>query len=280
MKQDRGNIKRGLYLVTAVGLAAASFDPLTNTGGVEAQAVRNLTPLAPSGPAPINDLQSAMRQTAAVVEGVVTDIHYDYSEQEGPWTRVFMSSVRVLLGSAPSTVEISQFGGPLPNGRLMVAAELPVFVLGKTYIVFLRNNTWNVSPVVGDLALRVETVAGSEVLVNSDGQPVTKLGAGGVEVGAALFEGPERIGSPPKALTDDLRSFNGKPLDRQRFVESLQSTMGTQGLNVAGTFSDRPTGRFKWRGQRTARSARASIDPPASPALGTSPEVDISTPTR
>lgn len=278
MKQRKSRVRlgHGVYLAAALGLAAASFDRLTNAGDVQAQDVRSTLPIAGSTPVPIDDLQRAVQQTAAVIEGLVTDIQYDYSEEEGPWTRVFISNVRVLFGSAPSIVEIRHFGGPLPNGRLMVAAELPVFVLGKEYIVFLRNGAWNVSAVVGDLALRAETWAGTEVLVNSDGQAVTKVGAGGVEVGPALFDGPQRDGSAPKTLVNTLQSFESKPLDRQGFVESLKSALAAQGLSVAGTFADRPAGAFKWRGQQTAESALGNLDAPASPTGSKVPEVDPS----
>jgi len=117
-------LRHGMYLAAALGLAAASFDHLTHTGGVQAQAVRGTPPLAPGTPEPVDDLQRAVEQTAAVIEGLVFDIQYDYSDEAGPWTRVFLSNVRVLVGDAPSTVEIRHFGGPLPSGRFMVALSV------------------------------------------------------------------------------------------------------------------------------------------------------------
>jgi hypothetical protein len=253
MKQR--NIKRGVYLAAALAFTAVSFNHLSDI--VEAQDVRKPQQAAADRPAPVADLQSAVQQTAAVVEGVVTDVQHEYSDEEGPWTRVTLSNVRAIAGSAPSTVEIRHFGGPLPNGNLLVIAELPVFVLGKEYVVFLRNTTWNVSPVVGDLALRVEKLGEVEVLVNSDGRAVTQVGAAGVEIGAALFEGPQTDGAAPEALADSARTLSApasKPLDRQRFGASLKSALAAQGLSVGGTFSEKPAGEFRWRGQRAGRS--------------------------
>lgn len=255
MKQ--GKIRQGVYLAAAVALAAVTFDHFSTTKTVQAQDVRAPLPLAPSKLAQVDDLQSAVSQTAAIVEGFVRDIQYEYSEEDGPWTRVILSNVRAIAGEASETVEIRHFGGPLPNGALMVAAELPVFILGKEYIVFLRNTEWNVSPVVGDLALRVEKVDDAEVVVNSDGQPVTQIAARGLEFGPALFEALDRDGTAPKAITGSLRAIASKPFDRQGFTTSLQSTLEAQALRVAGTFSEKPAGEFNWRGQRAGQSPEA-----------------------
>jgi len=272
MKHSR--IRKGVCLAAALALAAVTFDHFGSTRSVQAQDVRTPLPLAPGKLGPAEDLPSAVNQTAAIVEGVVTDIQYDYSEQEGPWTRVILSNVRAIAGEAPPMVEIRQFGGPLPNGALMVAAELPVFFVGKEYIVFLRNTAWNVSPVVGDFALRVEKVDDAEVVVNSDGQPVTRLDVRGLEFGPALFEALDRDGTAPKAVTDSLRAIASKPLDRERFATSLRSTLDAQALRVSGAFSEKPAGLFNWRGQRAGQSPDAI--PPVDVPDSKQPETDFS----
>lgn len=279
MKQLK--LRSWIYLAAVLGIGAATIGYLTGPDAVQSQTVSNGPPTSRK-PLPVKDIRSAVDQTAAVVEGFVADIQYEYSEEEGPWTRVTLSDCQAHFGSAPPSVEIRHFGGPLPNGRMMVAAELPAFVKGKQYIVFLRNTAWNVSPVVGDLALRVETVDGTEVLVDSDGQVVTEVGPRGVERGLALFGGLELDGTPPKALGKGLSALDRKPLDRQSFVEALRANMETRGLTVAGTFYDRPAGEFKWRAQRAAQSAgqKASTDTPANRTGSSGPEVDTSEPTQ
>jgi hypothetical protein len=280
MKQSR--LRNWLCLAAVSGIGALTIGTLPGLEAVQAQVVHSQPPPTARKPLPIKDLRNAMDQTAAVVEGLVTDIQYDYSEEEGPWTRVVLSDVHAHFGSAPPLVEIRQFGGPLPNGRMMVAAELPVFVKGKQYIVFLRNTAWNVSPVVGDLALRVEMVDDTEVLVNSDGQAVTEISPERVEVGPALFGGPELDGTPPKALGQSLAALKRKPLDRRHFVEALGMTLATHALSAAGIFYDHPAGEFEWRAQRTARSAHPedSAGTPANRTGSSSPEVDTSEPTQ
>ena len=269
--KKRSKLGSGLCLAAIVGTVAVTLDYLSGAAAVQAQAVRSGNQAMA-----VSDLESAISQTAAVVEGWVTDIKYDYSDEEGPWTRVTISDVHAHFGTAPASLELRQFGGPLPDGRMIVAAELPVFVVGKQYIVFLRNTAWNVSPVVGDLAYRVETVDRSEVLVNSDGLAVTSVDRQGVGIGPALFEGPDRAGTSSKALVSSLQGLESRPLDRQRFVAALGETLGARRLSVAGTFGDRPAGQFKWRGQQTARSAdqTASTNAAAATVGGSSVEVD------
>ena len=269
MKQS--TIRQGVYLAAALALAAVSFDHFSNKS-VQAQDVRIPIALEPGKLAPADDLRSAVSQTAAIVEGVVTDIQYDYSEEQGPWTRVILSKVRALSGDAPETIELRHFGGPLPKGTLMVAAELPVFVRDREYIVFLRNTRWNVSPVVGDYAFRVDTADDAEVVVNSDGQPVLQVSTRGIAFGPTIFEAFDIDGTAPQAVAGSLRTIEYKPLDRATFTKSLASTLDALGLRASGTFIEKPTGEFNWR--RNPASASPLAPPPADVPDGREPEPD------
>ncbi len=262
----------GRLLVLALAAAACA--------AAQAQVVAP-TAVAQRKPVAVVDLRSAISQTAAVVEGTVSDIRNDYSESDGPWTRVALTDVKTHLGTAPDVVEIRHFGGRLPNGKQVVAAELPVFVQGKRYIVFLRNTSWNVSPVVGDLALRVEKLGDAEVLVNSDGIAVTGVGALGPQFGEALFQGPRLDGSPSQSLGKRLNTMAIAPLDRAGFVQALHNEIAGKGLAVAGSFNAQPGGEFKWRAISTAAGAdRSRASDPVTPALrGSGVEVDTTRPT-
>jgi hypothetical protein len=311
MKQNK--LRKWIYLTAISGVGIATIGCLTGPEVTQAQTIHNGPPPTAPKPLPVKDLQSAVSQTAVVAEGRVSKIEYEYTEEEGPWTVVTLSDVQTHLGAAPSVLEIRHFGGLLPDGRMVVAAELPVFVKGKRYIVFLRNTAWNVSPIVDELALRVETVDNREVLVNSDGQPVTEVSPAGIEVGPRLFERPAWDGTPPKALSEMpgtmqpqmdvippravgvgpdattaklLREGSSvlarKLLDRQNFVAELEATLASKGLSVAGTFYDLPAGEFRWRDQRTNRSdgQKPPADTPANAVGGADPEVDTSEPSR
>lgn len=252
----------------ATRYTAAVLGMLALTGAAQAQAqAQAIAQRAPAGfaqPAAMADLRGAIRQTAAVVEGLASDIRHEYTEEDGPWTVVTLTGVKTHFGQASDTVEIRHFGGPTPNGRMVVAAELPVFVKDKRYLVFLRNTAWNLSPVVGDLALRVESQGGSELLVDSDGRAVTGVGAKGVSLGAALFEGPQIDGSAPKALASvAAASASQQALRPETLVRQLGQNLAAQGLKVEGSFLTRPAGAFKWRAvQVAARPGRQAAGTP------------------
>ena len=268
-----GKFRHGVYLAAAIALTAATFNHLGQTAGVQAQDVRTPLPLERGQVGPVSDLASAAAQTAAIVEGVVADIQYEYSEEQGPWTHVILTDVRPIAGDAPSRIELRHFGGPLPSGALIVAAELPAFVLGKQYIVFLRNTEWNVSPVVGDYALRVDKTDTGQVVVNSDGEPVVGIDARGLQFGPAIFDGFDRAGTAPKAITG-IRTTEQKPLDRDGFLSGLKYALDAQSLTIGGTFIEKPAGRFNWRGQQV--SAPPDAIPPADAPDSKEPEADFS----
>jgi hypothetical protein len=154
----------------------------------------------------------------------------------------------------------------------MVATELPVFVLGKRYVVFLRNTDWNLSPIVGDLALRVEKTATGELVVNSDGQPVTSIDANGFTFGPILFEPFDRDGSAPKIINDAVRALPRAPLDSERVTGLLQTTLAAQALQVSGSFSAKPAFAFNWRKQDAVRSP---LDPAPIDTGAREPELEF-----
>jgi hypothetical protein len=247
----RNDLRNWIYRAALAGLIAMPGS-LAALGAGPAQTVHQSPPPTARQPYQVTDLKSAVDQTAVIVEGLVSDIQYEYSDEDGPWTRVILSDVQAHFGEAELRVEIRHFGGPLPNGKVLVVSDLPEFVQGKRYIVFLRNTAWNVSPVVGDLALRVETLDGAEVLVSADGQALTGVSAEGLTLGPTLFESPDLNGAQPKALGQGLPSRGATLLDRAAFLDALGSTLTAKGLTVGGTFYDRPAGEFKWRAQRVA----------------------------
>ncbi|HEY5957506.1 MAG TPA: hypothetical protein VIV60_13160, partial [Polyangiaceae bacterium] len=53
---------------------------------------------------------------AAVIETTVSNVHYEYSDALGPRTVVDLSDIVVLAGKQPKETQLSQLGGPLPDG--------------------------------------------------------------------------------------------------------------------------------------------------------------------
>jgi hypothetical protein len=263
--RSRRTLQRS-FLMAALALVVA---PATLVQAQAAQPIARPAPATAAEPKAVTDLASALAQTAAVVEATVAELRDEYRDAEGPWTRVVLGDVKVHAGSAPEALELWQFGGVLPNGRLMVAAELPAFVAGKRYLLFLRNTAWNVSPIVGQLALRVEQLGGVEVLVTSDGQAVTGLDASGAVLGASLFS-PAYARTTPAATAPLSALGKAQPMDRARFLAALgRQLAASKSTKISGVFLERPAGRFQWRGQRAT--------PPRSMASSTSTATSTST---
>jgi hypothetical protein len=227
----------------------------------------------------VTDLRSAVDQTAAVVEGTVSKIDYEYTDADGPWTVITFSDVKARHGKSAQEISVRQFGGRLPNGQYIVASHLPVFVEGKRYIMFLRNTAWNMSPIVGDFALRLETVNGKEMLVNTDGKAVVGFASGGIETSAPVFDVPVPDGAAPQANQLGVADLEREPLDRSGFFKALDTNLKSLGIGVKGSVQSRPAGEFKWQAQRLAPDADAKPGKTPSKA-GSGPEVDTTAPSR
>jgi hypothetical protein len=259
--------------VSGAALLALAAGPRgTQAAPAQTPPIARAVPAGTAAPRAVADLASALAQTAAVVEGTVAELGGEYNDAEGPWTRVVLRDVKAHLGSAPRQLELWQFGGFLPNGRMMVAAELPVFSKGARYVIFLRNTAWNLSPVVGLYAFRVESVDGVEALIGSDGQPLVGLDAAGPRYGAALYE-PAPYGGRAAARIQGAgigaREVAGSaavvgaapaPMSRAALLAALAKELRAAKLAVGGNLRERPAGGFSWRGQPVARHGLAPAD--------------------
>lgn len=225
-------------------------------------------------PRRVDNLLSALAQTAAVAEGVVTRVDYEYSDEAGPWTVVTLSDVVAHFGVAPSTIVVRQFGGPRPDGGAITVSDQVSFFKDKRYLLFLRNTSWNLSPVVGELAFRVEAVQGRELLINHEGRAVTAIGDSGVAFGDTLYDAPDRASREPPALRSDAQD-KAHGLDRRALVATLRAQLQARGMAVAGDFFDEPGGAFNWKRVRTVPDPAAS---PAAAASVNASELDTSEP--
>lgn len=142
-------------------------------------------------PASFDRIDTLLKQTAAIIRAKVTGISYAYGNCLGPRTIIKLDGVQTLSGTnASDHVELVTFGGKLPNGHFVSASELPRYVEGASYILFLRNTDWRFSPVIGDLAFREENIAGRPVLIDSDGFAVSGVGPSGIERRSAQLTEP------------------------------------------------------------------------------------------
>jgi hypothetical protein len=232
-------------------------------------------------PQSAGSMDAILDQTAAVIEGEVSDITSTYDEKSGPWTQVTLTRVKAHLGEVQEPrLTLRVRGGPLPDGRVIVIPELPSFVRGKRYLVFLRNTSWSWSPVIGDLALRFETVAGREVLVDSRGLPCVGMDTAGLRFGdKALFvptmearlQGVAPAEQAGNRVEDVRAAVSGADLAQQ-----LKGELTSRRRSLDVTFFDEPAPRKAWsltpataagaqRQEATLMPTKATPEPDAAP---------------
>lgn len=154
-----------------------------------------LEPRLPSGyvkiaPESFETSTKIFAQTAIVFSGVLKEVRFTYDPCAGPRTHYIFEEATTLIGTPiRGELTLKSFGGPTPNGRWMAWSEGQGLALHSRYIVFLRNTDWTYSPILGDLAYRIERVAGREVLVNSTGRAVVGWGGTGPILSAVVVSG-------------------------------------------------------------------------------------------
>jgi hypothetical protein len=124
-----------------------------------------------------------------VFDGTVSKITYGMSraankgERPVPLTFVTFTVQRVFAGPDARTVKLRLVGGPLQDGKIMVASELPAFDVGDRDVVFVRGNGIRACPLVGCARGRIRLVRGHAY--DEDGSEL-RLEAGELRRGRVL----------------------------------------------------------------------------------------------
>jgi hypothetical protein len=236
-------------------------------------------PAAPE-PRAIERIDDVIEQSAALVEGTVSGIDYAYDPEDGPRTLVTLSGVRTHLGTSQGpSVTLRVRGGWLPDGRFLFVPELPSFVHGKTYLVFLRNTSWKWSPIVKDLALRVEDVDGKPVLVHPTGVAVEGVGDRGVVFGKRpLFHGQHEAGPArraPERVADAAREDVAAAIRPEELVAGVGQAARSRRQALGGRFLEHPARGARWDRTPVLAHGRAATPSGADRAAPTTvPEPD------
>ena len=210
-----------------------------------------------------NTIRSVLEQTAAIVEADVADITTSFDATAGPRTNVVLTNVVETSGrfSFGSTLTLPVFGGPLPDGRIVQASHLPKFVKGARYVIFLANHDWFFSPVLGELAFRVETVGGQEVLLDGSGQPVVGLDDSGVVLGRVRMSDPAGLNNENEFAHPALKAVAPSALigalSRSQFSMQLQARSVAMSVATDGSFVRTPQARV-WNVTNTVAAPAVS----------------------
>src|SRR6185295_13813868 len=159
-------------------------------------------------------------------------------------------------------------GGPVPGrtGRID-EVHVPTFVRGKTYLVFLSNRDWRLSPVTARQSYLVELVHDKEIVVTTDGFAVAGIDdvTGPIPL-FPVYNIPEEIDENfaprvSEVVTPDMVARAASP---KALVEALQSWAKANEVSVNGTFNDKPYRTANWRFPRMTPDP---TDPPRDPVF-------------
>lgn len=245
----------GLSLALLAGCSHLPPGEIEIGGNEPPPPVKNGIKIAPRA---FDTTREILEQTAAVVEGDVSDVSFDYDDCAGPRTKLKVTNTRTLLGTTVSgDVVLSVFGGPLPNGKWVEASEMPQFALGARYLFFLRNTDWTFAPIIGDLAYRHETIAGEPVLVSQLGQAVTGMFESGIETNTVPLTEP--TGTRHRALRP---STQPPPRLTQGASMGAPTTISTEGEPNIPPYGPSPREIIA-----SERFARPAVLPNVTPAM-------------
>lgn len=190
-------------------------------------------------------LCSLLEQSSGLVEATIDEVIYTFHPFRGPREDVVLGNLTVHFGTVPGNgLTLRSFRGPLeppfdpedPNEVFVDATEMPRFVAGARYLLFLRNSSWFYSPVVGTGAFRVETIGTKEVLIDQAGyalNPNPTMDA--FEVGDPLVADSVIAPDPltPKRLFDTTLNL-GAPADPQPMLPGVDEDTVANAWDRAG----------------------------------------------
>ncbi len=199
-------------------------------------------------------LSQIVRHTSAIVEGTVDRIENEYTDQTGPWTRVYLRSLKVhrgkvAQGEQPNRLSFVQRGGKRPGGDLVVSTNV-TFVIGETYLFFFSNSGWIIAP-YHSLPLRIADIAGRKILLGEHQRAVTGINTSAPEFsGAPLFDDIHATLFPTEPRTDSFvrrpqSTVPVKAMSVQAFLNGLDTSLAPLGVRANGVFQPEPSTRSR-----------------------------------
>jgi hypothetical protein len=188
-------------------------------------------------------LCAALGQTAAIVEGTVSNISYTFDEApgEGPREVAILTDLVVHAGGGgvlEEPIEILSLRGFLPNGDSITVSHTPILTPGKRYILFLRNTYWRFSPILLDYYFRRETLQAKPMLVNEAGYGLADIFSGTLP---ELIFTQEALGETPTLTNQNPKGLD-TALTPQAYVDGIRAFAAQcAGPVLYGIFAPFPT---------------------------------------
>ena len=206
-----------------------------------------------------NSTHGILEQSAAVVEGVIQNVSFEYDERKGPRTVSTLKIDAVYAGAKPNDmIRLSMFGGPTDDGQIISTSVFMNFIVGARYIVFLRNGEWFYSPATA-AALRVDSSLGREVLADSDGRVLQGLTPEGLHFGPKQVFSEVDAPSANQIRTTAVANLSPQSLtgtlNRSDFKRLLAEAITAEAVEPRGEFIEAPeSNRTSWNKVPTAPS--------------------------
>jgi hypothetical protein len=218
-------------------------DAGAESSGVEVASAAQAEASTP--PADPHATRTILSRTAALVEGTVRSISYEYDEQLGPRTRVSVDVETVHSGDlAERQITLRQFGGFTPENRFIHTSLTVNFVEGARYLLFLRNDSWFHSALAAE-PLRVERLSGREVLIGDAGNALTGVTPDGLRFNSKVLYEDElspatiRKGSSPRADLTEADVLG--TVDTLYFLHLIGQAVAAERVSPSGQFASEPT---------------------------------------
>lgn len=160
---------------------------------------------------PKMDTKSLVSGTALVLEGTVSEVDTAAGDENGPKTRVTFTVDEVVFGDyAGSKMTFELPVGELPDGTFMMISNSPFFDEGQSYLLFVRDGDWNLTPVTNWNHSYFRKVEQGNVpyFVSETGRGVSQIGETGIDLaekiaapnsGKGLGTASEALASNPAA---------------------------------------------------------------------------------
>ena len=187
----------------------------------------------------VDSALSVIGQTAAIVEATVQRIGTEFADTTGPWTRVELKDVVVHRGKALAT-SLVHVGGSYPDGTKLSVSHVPTFAEGERYLLFLRNTSWYLSPIVGSYAFRLVKEDGKELLISAEGSAVIRFDLEGAVLSDRIFETHD-LWKGPVRLVD--RGAPEHAFGVQALLREVDRHAKALGSSIGGTFYGEPPSR-------------------------------------
>jgi len=210
----------------------------------------------------------AMSNTAAVVEGRVTNNTYTYDSTAGPRIVATLSDVTTHFGSfGDRTLRAATLGGPISQRRWLFIPELPRLTADTRYLLFLTNVDWFYTPVVGNYIFRLELgPQGTDVLIDPSGHAVVGVSAAGLQLTRApVVHGQFDFLTPhaKPTLLDSERSRLTGAMSKEAFLSDIRKLLQT--VPIRGEFRRLPAAGRVWNRGTGAAAPSDDVAPHPEP---------------